>query len=161
MNLALMITHLCIWMGCKRLFADRPEFKRKRISIIGALNQGRIVAPMIFESYCNSEIFEAYVENTLVPVLKPGQTIIMDNASFHKSIKIRELIENSGCKLMFLPPYSPDLNPIEHIWFTIKHAVRKTLPTFWPNINDAIDFIFQKSGNWVSYRLAGTCSKLC
>ena len=130
----------------KRLFADRPEFKGKRISIIGALNQGKVGAPCVFEGYCNSELFEAYVENMLVPVLKPGQTVILDNASFHKSVKTRKLIENVGCKVLFLPPYSPDFNPTEHFWFAIKHAVRKILPTFWPNINGANDFVFQESG---------------
>ncbi len=61
-------------------------------------------------------------------------------------ISLKELIENAGCKILFLPPYSPDLNPIEHFWFAIKHAVRKALPTFWPDINSTIDFVFQRSG---------------
>ena len=132
----------------KRLFADRPAFKKKRISIIGALNEGKVKAPCVFEGYCNSELFETYVENILVPILKRGQTVILDNASFHKSIKTRKLIENAGCKVLFLPPYSPDLNPIEHFWFAIKHTARKILPNFWPNIHDAIDFIFQDSGKY-------------
>lgn len=126
----------------RRLFANRPAFKKKRVSIIGALNEGKVGAPCAFEGYCNSELFEAYVENMLIPILKRGQTVILDNASFHKSIKTRKLIENAGCKVLFLPPYSPDLNPIEHFWFAIKHAVRKILPNFWPNVHDAIDFIF-------------------
>ncbi|MBD0392205.1 IS630 family transposase [Wolbachia endosymbiont of Pentalonia nigronervosa] len=130
----------------KRLFAEKHAFKKKRISIIGALNDGKVGAPCAFEGYCNSELFEAYVEKILVPTLKPGQTIILDNASFHKSVKIRKLIGNVGCKVLFLPPYSPDLNPIEKFWFAIKHAIRKILPIFSPNINAAIDFIFQKSG---------------
>ncbi|WP_237342968.1 IS630 family transposase [Wolbachia endosymbiont of Folsomia candida] len=95
----------------KRLFAEKPAFKKKRISIIGALNQGKVGAPCAFEGYCNSELFEAYVENILIPELKIGQTVILDNASFHKSVKIRKLIENVGCNVLFLPPYSPDLNP--------------------------------------------------
>ncbi|MGY5877811.1 IS630 family transposase [Wolbachia endosymbiont of Nasonia oneida] len=95
----------------KRLFA--PGFKRKRVSIIGALNEGKVKAPWIIDGYCNSEIFDAYVENVLVPVFKPGQTIVLDNASFYKSARTKNLIENIGCKILFLPPYSPDLNPIE------------------------------------------------
>ncbi|WP_108784682.1 transposase [Wolbachia endosymbiont of Bemisia tabaci] len=78
------------------------------------------------EGYCNSEIFDAYV---VVPVFKPGQTIVLDNASFYKAARTKNLIENIGCKILFLPPYSPDLNPI-----LIKHAIRKALQTFWPNI---------------------------
>ncbi len=79
--------------------------------------------------------------------------MILDNASFHKSEKTRKLIENAGCKVLFLPPYSPDLNPIEKLWFAIKHAIRKALQNFWPDINSAIDFVFSTRGNlaWVSY----------
>ncbi len=69
----------------KRLFADKPGFKRKRVSIIGALNEGKVKASWVIEGYCNSEIFDAYVENILVPILKPGQTIVLDNASFHNA----------------------------------------------------------------------------
>lgn len=61
--------------------------------------------------------------------LKPGQTLILDNATFHKSAKIRELVRESGCKLEYLPPYSPDLNEIEHYWFPIKNRVRKSVGT--------------------------------
>jgi transposase len=130
----------------KRLFSNKPAYKNKRVSIIGALNQGKVLAPCVFEGHCNSELFEAYVENILVPILKPGQTIILDNASFHKSKRIKKLIEYTGCTVLFLPPYSPDLNPIEHFWFAIKHSVRKVLPTFCSNIHYSIDFVFQKSG---------------
>lgn len=130
----------------KRLFGDKPGYERRRVSIIGALNEGKVKAPWVIEGYCNSEIFEMYVENRLIPILKSGQTVILDNASFHKSERTRKLIENVGCKILFLPPYSPDLNPIEKFWFAIKHAIRKALPNFWPDINSTIDFVFQHSG---------------
>ncbi|BET35544.1 MULTISPECIES: transposase [Wolbachia] len=81
--------------------------------MIGALNEGKVKAPWIIDGYCNSEIFDAYVENVLVPVFKPGQTIVLDNASFYKSARTKNLIENIECKILFLSPYSPDLNPIE------------------------------------------------
>ncbi|WP_407512817.1 transposase [Wolbachia endosymbiont of Trichogramma kaykai] len=67
----------------------------------------------MIDGYCNSEIFDAYVENVLVPVFKPGQTIVLDNTSFDKSARTKNLIENTGCKILFLPSYSPDLNRIE------------------------------------------------
>ncbi|WP_410541931.1 transposase [Wolbachia endosymbiont (group A) of Myopa testacea] len=70
-----------------------------------------------------------------------------DNASFHKSDKTKGLIESVRCKVLFLPPYLSDLNPIEKFWFAIKHAIKKALPSFWPDINSAIDFVFQYSGN--------------
>jgi transposase len=71
------------------------------------------IAPMVFNGSCNTELFNAWVEQFLIKELKRGQVVIMDNAAFHKSLKTKELIESVGCKLIFLPPYSPDLNPIE------------------------------------------------
>lgn len=64
------------------------------------------------------------MKKVLVPVLKPGMVVVIDNARFHKSKKIVELIEAAGCRLIFLPPYSPDYNPIEHWWTTVKNAIR-------------------------------------
>ncbi|BET38421.1 IS630 family transposase [Spiroplasma ixodetis] len=111
----------------KRLFDNKPAYKIKRMSIIGSLNKGKLKALWAFEGHCNSKIFESYVKNILIPVLKGGQIIVLDNATFHKSKLTQQLIENAGCKLLFLPPYSPNLNPIEHFWFAIKHNIRKIL----------------------------------
>ncbi|WP_425382230.1 IS630 family transposase [Spiroplasma endosymbiont of Melieria omissa] len=127
----------------KRLFDNKPAYKIKRMSIIGSLNKGKLKALWAFEGHCNSKIFESYVKNKLIPVLKRGQIIVLDNVTFHKSKLTQQLIENAGCKLLFLPPYSPNLNPIEHFWFAIKHNIRKILPNYWPNIKKAIDFVFQ------------------
>lgn len=96
-----------------------------RVSIIAALNQEKLIAPLTFEGSCNRQVFEKWLSDSLLPKLPPGQTIILDNATFHKSEKIRELIEEAGCELKYLPPYSPDLNEIEHQWFPIKNRVRK------------------------------------
>lgn len=96
-----------------------------RVSIIAALNQEKLIAPLTFEGSCNRQLFEKWLEDSLLPSLSPGQTIILDNATFHKSEKIRELIEKAKCELKYLPPYSPDLNDIEHQWFPIKNRVRK------------------------------------
>ena len=74
-------------------------------------------------------MFEQWLSDKLVPELKTGQVVILDNASFHKSEKIRELIESAACELQYLPPYSPDLNDIEHYWFPIKNRVRKSVGT--------------------------------
>ncbi len=97
---------------------------------------------MTFEGYCNNALIEIWVEQMLVPALKPGQVVVMDNASFHKSARIQQLIEQAGCELLFLPPYSPDLNKIEKFWARLKHYLGKTLRTFdclW----DAVDHAFR------------------
>lgn len=82
-----------------------------------------------------------WLEEMLLPLLIPGQMIILDNATFHKSEKIRNLIENVECELKYLPPYSPDLNQIEHQWFPIKNRVRKmadSSESFRARVNKAI-----------------------
>ena len=89
-----------------------------------------IIAPFIFKGSCNSQIFIKYVEEILCPVLKEGQIVIMDNASFHKSAKIKELIEARKCQLIYLPPYSPEHNPIEHYWYILKKKVKKIRENF-------------------------------
>ena len=79
--------------------------------------EGKLVAPLTFEGSCNRVVFEKWLGEKLLPQLKTGQLVILDNASFHKSQKVRELIESVNCELEYLPPYSPDLNEIEHYWF--------------------------------------------
>ena len=85
------------------------------------------MAPFMFEGHCNTTVFELYVKHILAPTLEVGMVVVIDNASFHKSKKIRQLIEDVGAKLIFLPPYSPDLNPIEKWWHKIKTAIRKIM----------------------------------
>ena len=80
--------------------------------MVARLNGEKIASPMIFDGHCNTKIFEKFIENKLLPVLKKDMTVVMDNTSFHKSLKIRKLI-GKGCSLIFLSPYSPDYNPIE------------------------------------------------
>ncbi|MBY0293102.1 MAG: IS630 family transposase [Alphaproteobacteria bacterium] len=102
----------------------------KRMNIIGALHQGRCLAPFTFYGACNTEIFNLWLEKILIPELKPGQVVVLDNASFHKSKKTRDLIEGAGCRLIFLPPYSPDFNPIEKFWAKMKKWVRNMIHNF-------------------------------
>ena len=93
---------------------------------------------MCFQGTCNTELFNTWLKQVLIPELKPGQVLILDNASFHKSEISRKLVEAAGCKLLFLPPYSPDLNPIEKYWANLKVKVRESLSQF-TKFTDALD----------------------
>jgi transposase len=92
---------------------------------------------MEYDGYTNTELFLTWVKHCLCKELKPNQVVIMDNASFHKSAKVKELIEAVGCKIIYLPPYSPDLNPIEHVWANLKRLLRKH-PKREQNLSEAI-----------------------
>ena len=109
-----------------------------RQSIVAALSKGKILSPMCFEGICDTKVFNVWLKEVLIPNLTPGQVLILDNASFHKSPESRRLVESSGCKLLFLPPYSPDLNPIEKCWANMKAKVRELLPIF-QKFTDALD----------------------
>lgn len=82
-----------------------------------------------------------WIEQFLIPVLQPGQVVIMDNASFHKSEKTKNLINSAGCKVLFLPPYSPDLNPIERFWANLNRSIKENIKKF-PSLSEAIDYSF-------------------
>ena len=114
----------------ERCFSLVSGKRTTRVSLIAGERDGELIAPFMFEGYCNAAVFEAYVEYILLPELKPGQVVVIDNARFHQSLITRQLIENAGCILKFLPPYSPDLSPIEHRWSPIKQAARKILRNF-------------------------------
>jgi transposase len=111
------------------------------ISMIAGWCDRSIKAPMTFEGYCDTAFVEAWAQQCLVPELKPGQVVVIDNASFHKSATLRMLIEQAECHLLFLPPYSPDLNKIEKFWARLKHYLRKSLSQF-ENFWDAVDNAF-------------------
>ena len=113
----------------------------KRTSVLAALNKKSILAPLLFEGTCNTELFIAWIEQQLLPALTKGQTVIMDNASIHKSQKVRALIEGAGCKLIYLPPYSPDLNPIETFWANMKKWIKNNIPQI-KNTWDALTQFF-------------------
>ena len=104
----------------KEIYGMKSANRNRRLSIISALSQNKLITPFVFEGSCNRQVFEAYVEKVLVSRLRPGQTVILDKASFHKGGQIIELIEDTGCEIMYLSAYSPDFNPIEHHWACVK-----------------------------------------
>src|SRR6516164_11409988 len=95
------------------------------MTFIAALGLGGIRAPCLFDGPINGEVFLAWVRQILVPTLKPGQVVIMDNLGSHRGKAVRRAIREAGAKLLFLPKYSPDLNPIEQAFSKLKHLLRK------------------------------------
>lgn len=114
-------------MRGEKVHGLRSGHRRPRTSLIAARIGKRFCAPMLFDGTCNTRIFNAWLEGMLCPLLEPGMVVIMDNATFHKSAATRKLIRKTGARLLFLPPYSPDLNPIEQTFATLKRA-RQTYP---------------------------------
>lgn len=102
-----------------------------------------MTAPMVLDGPMHGVAFLAYVEQVLVPTLRPGDIVIMDNLPAHKPIAVREAIEQAGATLRFLPPYSPDFNPIENAFAKLKALLKKaaarTIPELWDIIGKAID----------------------
>ena len=106
------------------VYAEAHGSRRGRTSVISASRHGRLVCPFTFEGYCDGDTVKTYFEGMLLPSIPPGSVVVLDNAAFHRSPSLRTLVESFGCSLMFLPAYSPDLNPIEHIWATLKASIR-------------------------------------
>jgi putative transposase len=108
-----------------RLKAKVPYGRWKTMTFLAALRHDRIEAPWLIEGPINGERFRLYVERVLLPTLKPGDIVIMDNLGSHKGKIVRRAIRSIGAKLFFLPKYSPDLNPIEQVFAKLKHLLRK------------------------------------
>lgn len=115
----------------------------KTTTFVAGLRLSGMVAPVVFDGPINRQLFEAYVEQALVPTLAPGDIVVMDNLSSHKGPKVRAMIEAAGATLLFLPPYSPDFNPIEMAFSKLKALLRKagerTRDGLWAAIGVAVD----------------------
>lgn len=98
----------------------RSGHKRPRTTMIGALAGTKLLSPFLFQGTTNATIFNMWLKESLLPVLEENSTIVMDNATFHKSQETKDIVKAARCKILFLPPYSPDLNPIEQVWANIK-----------------------------------------
>jgi transposase len=130
----------------ERVHALKSGKRTERISWIAALNEDKVFAPMTFRGSCNLALFEMWLAESLVPQLQPGDVVVIDNASFHHSQMITELIEEAGCEILYLPPYSPDLNEIEHWWFPLKNWMRQRWKEF-ESVHDCVDAAFKECPN--------------
>jgi len=130
----------------ERLRMGFPHGHRKTTTLVAGLRMSGMIAPMVLDGPINGDWFEAYVAQVLVPELDRGDIVIMDNLSSHKRASARELIEAAGARLLFLPPYSPDSNPIEKAFSRLKALLRKagerTVPGLWDLIGKLVD-LFQ------------------
>ena len=120
-----------------------PHGHWKTTTFVGALRLSGMTAPMVIDGPMNGAWFLAYVQQVLAPTLKPGDVVIMDNLAAHKSTPIRDAIEAVGARLLFLPPYSPDLNPIENAFAKLKALLRKAAARSIDQLWDAIARIIQ------------------
>ena len=142
----------------KRLVADAPQGRWHTLTFLAALRADRIDAPCVIDGPINGQSFLAYVEQLLVPTLSPGDIVIIDNLGSHKGKAVRRAIRAAGAKLFFLPPYSPDLNPIEQTFAKLETHLRKakerTIPALYDRIGQALETFqadefpnyFRKSG---------------
>jgi transposase len=102
-----------------------PRNRGKNTTLLSSMSVEGMGPSLAVEGATNSEVFETYLERVLAPTLRKGQVVVMDNLSVHKGERVRELIEQRGCELLYLPPYSPDFNPIEEAFSKIKGLIRK------------------------------------
>ena len=127
----------------QRLHAKVPYGHWRTMTFIAALRCDRIDAPFVFDQPINGASFTAWIEQQLGPTLAPGDIVIMDNLSSHKKPAVRAAIRARGARLLYLPPYSPDLNPIEQVFAKLKHLMRaaaeRTKETTWRRIGTLLD----------------------
>jgi len=127
----------------QRLHAKVPHGHWKTLTFVAALRSDRIDAPCVIDGPINGTSFLAWVEQSLVPTLRPGDIVVMDNLGSHKGPAVRAAIRAAGAKLFFLPPYSPDQNPIEQAFAKLKTLLRKaaerTVAKTWQRIGKLLD----------------------
>jgi transposase len=129
----------------QRLRMGFPHSHRKTTTLVAGLRLSGMVAPMVLDGPINGDWFEAYVDQVLVPTLRPGDIVIMDNLSSHKRLSVKLLIEAAGATLAFLPPYSPDFNPIEKAFSKLKTNLRRigerTVTGLWDVIGSLVTML--------------------
>jgi len=138
----------------ERLVARVPHGRWKTLTFLAALRCDAVTAPFVLDGPINGDWFRAYVEQVLVPTLSPGDVVVMDNLGSHKGRAVRQAIRAAGARLLFLPPYSPDLNPIEQVFAKLKTLLRKAdercVETVWRRIGTLLDhFSPTECGNYL------------
>lgn len=123
---------------------------------MGGLTNSGIVAPMLIDGPINGDSFKAYVEQVLAPVIRPGDMVVLDNLSSHKTAMVRKTLEDYGIRTRYLPPYSPDLNPIENAFSKLKGLVKsagqRTIAGLWDVVGQLIDqFSSEECSNYFSH----------
>ena len=121
----------------EKVFGEISGRKYKRVSIVAGKCCGSILAPLEYRGTTDSTLFEYWFEHLLLPVIPKESVIVLDNAAFHRKEVLRALATNYCCSLLFLPPYSPDLNSIEKFWAWLKQKLKDLLP-FYNNFDDAL-----------------------
>lgn len=125
-----------------RAYGDRPDGRGKNVTMIGAVSLQGFVAGLTFPGGTDSLAFQTYVTDVLVPTLWEGACVVMDNFSSHKVAGIREAIEAVGARVVYLPPYSPDFNPIENCWSKVKEDLRSTAARSYEALDQAMTEAF-------------------
>ncbi len=127
----------------QRVIGSVPHGHWKTSTFLAGLRHDRIVAPLVLDGAINGQSFRAYVEQFLAPTLQPGDVVVADNLASHKVAGVRDAIAARGASLLFLPAYSPDLNPIEQVFSKLKQFLRsaapRTRPALWQKIGHALD----------------------
>lgn len=127
----------------ERLIDRTPHGHWKTTTLIAALSLEGVRCSTVVDGAVNADVFESFVQQVLVPALKPGDVVVLGNLSSHKRARTRRLIESAGATLVFLPPYSPDLNPIEMIFAKVKQLLRslacRTRETLWQTMQSVLD----------------------
>jgi transposase len=139
----------------QRLVAPVPHGHWKTSTFVAGLRTSGLTAPLVIDGAMNGEVFLAYVEQILVPTLSRGDIVILDNLASHKVAGVRAAIERCGATLVYLPPYSPDLNPIEQAFAKLKALLRKlaarTVARLWDALGDLLDrFTPQECANYLA-----------
>jgi transposase len=139
-----------------RLLAKVPHGRWKTMTFIAALRLDGITAPLVLDQPINGEWFRAYVEQALIPTLRPGHVVIMDNLGSHKSKAVRQAPRRAGAHRPLLPPYSPDLNPIEQVFAKLKSQLRKaderSVEAVWRRIGDLLElFTASECANYIRH----------